>query len=82
LEIDTVSQVQVGEVRHTSAGNQFRLERIDGAWRHVRRIANGIGSQLWDADVLYRWHASQWEEQIPLLGEDTSSFPCFSLFIP
>lgn len=69
--------IKVGELRHTSAGNVFRLERIDGPWRMVRRTNHGA----WDADVLYRWHATQWEEQLPIAGEDTSDYPFFGLFI-
>lgn len=76
--------VQLGEVRVTSAGNVMRLERVDGPWRHVRRI--GIHGEpdreLWDADVVYRWHASQWEGQIPLRGGPTDGYPHYGVFCP
>jgi hypothetical protein len=74
----------VGELRHTSAGNVYRLERIEGEWRYVRRVSNGTGGAgvLWDAGVVYRWHAQQWEEGLPLVGGDTSGCPHFGLFMP
>ncbi len=73
--------VHIGEERHSSAGNVYRLERIDGPWRYVRRVSNGTGEALWDAKVVYRWSACQWEGQLPLVGEDTSSYPAFGLFV-
>ena len=78
----SVSELTVGELRCSSAGNVYKLERIDGEWRHVRRVANGTGQELWDADVVYRWHSSQWEEGLPLVGGDTSGYPHFGKFIP
>lgn len=72
--------VTLGELRHTSAGNVYRLERIDGHWRYVRRVSNGTGGPLWDADVVYRWSACQWEEQLPLVGGDTSEYPHHGTF--
>jgi hypothetical protein len=72
----------VGEVRHSSAGNVYRLERIKGERRGVRRISNGTGGKLWDADVLWWWHASQWEAQLPLVGGSTAGYPHFGVFIP
>ncbi len=73
--------VQVGELRHTSAGNVYRLERVQGERRYVRRVSNGTGARPWDADVVWCWHAQQWEEQLPLVGEDTSTFPHFGVFL-
>ena len=67
----------IGEQRHSSAGNRYQLERINGPWRYVRRLNGG-----WDKDVIYRWHASQWEEQLPLVGESGADYPFFGLFIP
>lgn len=67
------------EKRHTSAGNVFELVRVDGPWRYVKRVSNGTGGALWDADVVYRWHECQWES-IPLVGEDTSAYPHFGVF--
>lgn len=80
----TLERPTIGETRHTSAGNVFRLDRIEGPWRFVRRIADGTGRSepLWDADITYRWHASQWEEGIPLVDGDASEFPHFGVFIP
>lgn len=77
--------VQIGELRHSSAGNVYRLERIDGEWRYVRRVAKDAafeGGPLWDADILHRWHANQWEEQLPLVGGDTTGYPHFGIFAP
>lgn len=70
--------VQVGELRHTSAGNVYRLERIDGERRYVRRVSNGTG----EGAVLERWMAYHWEEGIPLVGADTSEYPHFGVFSP
>ncbi len=33
------------------------------------------------AGNVYRWSACQWEEQLPLVGEDTSAYPAFGLFV-
>jgi hypothetical protein len=74
--------ITIGELRHTSAGNVFRLEGIDGEYRRVRRISNGTNRPLWDADIVYRWHSSQWEEGIPLVGGDTGEYPHFGHFTP
>ena len=71
----------VGECRHSSAGNVYRLERIDGERRYVRRISNGTEEPLWDSDVVYRWHAHQWEEQLPLVGDDGHDYPHFGVFV-
>ncbi len=73
---------QVGECRHSSGGNVYRLERIDGWWRYVKRISNGTDEPLWDADITYRWHAHQWEEQLPLVGDDGREYPHFGAFVP
>lgn len=72
----------IGEQRYSSAGNVFRLERIDdGRYPRIRRI--GIvgqpGRELWDSDVLYRWLPEQWEE-LPLVGE-RSDDPSFGSFL-
>lgn len=76
----------IGELRVTSAGNVFRLERMQGEWRYVRRVSTGtlLGNRLdhWDKDVVYRWHACQWEEGIPLLESDKSEWPHFGVFAP
>lgn len=75
----------IGEHRHTSAGNVFRLEWQRNCRCGVRRVAvgnrpvNGKPDELWDHDVVYCWMESQWES-IPLVGEDTSSYPQFGLF--
>lgn len=72
----------VGELRHTSCGNVYRLERADGNRRYVRRVSNGVpGATLWDADVVvYCWDACQWES-IPLVGEDVRDYPAFGCFV-
>ena len=66
----------IGEERYTSAGNVFRLERMDGAYRYVRRI------HPIEEDRSYRWHESQWEEQLPLLGGPTTDYHHFGIFAP
>lgn len=76
---------RIGELRHTSAGNVYRLERMDGEKRYVRRVAAGPNvpdMELWDRGVVYCWHSSQWEEGIPLLNGDTSEYPHFGVFVP
>lgn len=76
--------VTVGEQRHSSVGNVYQLVRVDGPWRYVRRIANGTDNTepLWDSDITYRWHAHQWEEQLPLVGDDGRDYLQFGLFVP
>ena len=77
--------VHVRELRHTSAGNVYRLERIEGEWRYVKRVRTRHGnspSREWDADVTYRWHSSQWEEGIPLLNGPTAEYPHFGVSSP
>jgi hypothetical protein len=71
----------LGEDRHTSAGNVFRLEEYDGRnsvrVRRVAIIGKDIDStDIWDNDVL--WNYWQWDS-LPLLGE-CSSDPSFGLF--
>ncbi len=77
---DRTDRAEVGELRHSSCGNVYRLERIDGQWRHVRRISNGTGQAPWDADTTWKWHSCQWEGQLPLVGGDTSGYPAFGIF--
>ncbi len=72
----------IGEQRYTSAGNVYRLERIEGEWRYVRRVSNGDGNRTWDAEIMYRWHSSQWEEGIPLVGSNPNAYPHFGIFAP
>lgn len=69
----------IGEQRHTSAGNVFRLEWIRGTRVGVRRIGNGTGEKLWDEDEVWTWCDFQWDS-LPLIGE-TSHDPTFGLFI-
>ena len=79
-------EFNLGELRHTSAGNVFRLEEFYGRSHvGVRRVAI-IGDErealdLWDHDIVYRWSLCQWES-IPLVGEDTSEYPQFGVFAP
>ena len=80
LDDDTFA---IGEYRHTSAGNIFRLEAFDGVNSCTVRRVGIVGQenpQLWDADMTYRWTFCQWES-IPLLGADTSKYPFFGKFI-
>lgn len=73
----------LGELRHTSAGNVFRLEELDGRGHvGVRRVAI-IGSEhntldLWDHDVIWIWLLCQWES-LPLVGEQSDE-PSFGVF--
>lgn len=71
---------RIGEERHSSAGNVYRLEWHNETHCGVRRISNGTDCPLWDADIVYRWMNCQWES-LPLVGE-TSDDPSFGLFIP
>lgn len=79
------SEFAIGEIRHTSAGNVFRLEAFDGVNRCTVRRIGILGddrptSELWDHDMTYCWSFCQWES-IPLLGADTSDYPFFGRFI-
>jgi hypothetical protein len=77
------AQFQLGELRHTSAGNIYRLEEFDGRNRvGVRRVAI-VGQpdrELWDNDVVYHWDYCQWDS-LPLVG-DESTEPSFGIFAP
>lgn len=74
----------IGEERHTSAGNIFRLVAFDGVNRCTVQRIGIVGEPqdrpLWDAGMKYYWTFCQWES-IPLVGEDTSEFPFFGRFI-
>lgn len=72
----------VGECRVTSAGNVYRLDRIDGRWRYVRRVAADGSAELWDRDVTWRWSACQWEEGIPLVDGPKDEYPAWGHFAP
>ena len=77
---------QLGELRHTSAGNIYRLEEFDGRNRcGVRRVAiiqrpDLRQMDLWDWDIVYQWDYCQWDS-LPLVGEDSDD-PSFDLFVP
>jgi hypothetical protein len=76
-----VNEFAIGELRHTSAGNIFRLERHIADRCHVQRV--GIVGQdspsLWDAGITYSWLESQWDS-IPLMGEKSHD-PSFGIFL-
>jgi len=73
---------QIGEQRHTSAGNVFELVGANDRHAFVKRVKAGerFGEELWDAGVLYFWSRSQWHS-IPLVGEQSTD-PTFGMFIP
>jgi hypothetical protein len=87
-------QVQVGELRVTSAGNIYMLEKVQGPWRIVKRLGRAISlcplqlmeGPLWDECMPYRWHASQWEEGIPLFKDalcgNTQGYAHFGINAP
>lgn len=72
--------IAVGELRHTSAGNVYRLERIDGERRFVRHIKAAPPFDLLNG--VQEWRSFHWEEQLPLVGGDTSEYPHFGVFVP
>ena len=76
------SPFQIGEERHTSAGNVFRLVRWSGSDHvMVERVSHdGTPNEDWDKGMLYRWHICQWES-IPLVGEQSED-PSFGTFLP
>lgn len=75
----------IGELRYSSAGNVYRLERFDGRnLCGVRRVGL-IGTEndradLWDYSIVYSWDYCQWDS-LPLLGE-RSTEPSFGIFAP
>lgn len=77
----------IGEERHSSAGNVYRLVGIpDEQHVLIRRVgvyrADGTldDGERWDSDVTYRWMNSQWDS-LPLVGQ-RSHDPSFGLFVP
>ncbi len=70
----------IGECRHSSAGNVYRLAWYRGDRVGVVRISNGTGQPLWDAGEVWIWLDFQWDS-LPLVGQKSHD-PTFGLFIP